>query len=84
MEGGSNKGECWKLANLKDLIRERKKNIELLTFLSVFSSSVLADWAVLSCTTWNKMGLDRWHYDISVIPFYFFKANDRHGKWFTT
>lgn len=64
--------------------KREKKNIELLTFLSVFSSSVLADWAVLSCTTWNKMGLDRWHYDISVIPFYFFKANDRHGKRFTT
>ncbi len=38
---------CWKLANLKDLIRERE-NIELLTFfLPVFSSSVLADWAVV-------------------------------------
>ncbi len=57
--------------------KREKKNIELLKYLSVFSSSVLAD---LNCTTWNKMGLDRWHYDISVIPFYFFKANDRHGK----
>ncbi len=74
----------WKLANLKDLIRERE-NIELLTFfLEVFSSSVLADWAVLSCSTWNKIGLGRWHFDISVVPFYFFKSNDRHGKWFTT
>ncbi len=36
-----------------------KKNIELLKFLSLYSSSVLADRAVLSCTTWNKMGLDR-------------------------
>ncbi len=58
--------------------RERK------LFLSVFSSSVLANWAVLSCTTWNKIGLDRWHFDTSVIPFYCFKANDRHRKWFTT
>ncbi len=63
--------------------REREKILSSL-HLQVFSSSVLADWAVLSCTTWNKMGLDRWHFYISVVLFYLFKANDRHGKWFTT